>query len=63
MHTMNVTLLSCYELGRQPLGIAFPAAHLRAAGFDVECLDLAVEPLIGNLHSRNTAETRGKTGT
>lgn len=41
---MNVLLVSCYELGHQPLGLASPAAHLAAAGFPVRCLDLAVEP-------------------
>lgn len=42
---MRVLLISCYELGHQPFSLASPAAHLRAAGLSVECLDLAVEPL------------------
>ena len=42
---MNVLLLSTYELGHQPLGVARPAAHLAAAGHDVRCQDLAVEHL------------------
>jgi len=42
---VNVLLCSTYELGHQPLGLASPAAHLRAAGFPVECRDLAVERL------------------
>jgi radical SAM superfamily enzyme YgiQ (UPF0313 family) len=42
---MNVLLCSTYELGHQPLALAQPAAHLRAAGFDVACHDLAVERL------------------
>jgi radical SAM superfamily enzyme YgiQ (UPF0313 family) len=42
---MRVVLISTYELGRQPFGLASPAAWLRAAGADVACLDLAVEPL------------------
>jgi radical SAM superfamily enzyme YgiQ (UPF0313 family) len=42
---MNVTLISTYELGRQPFGLASPAAWLRAAGAEIACLDLAVEPL------------------
>ncbi len=41
---MRVALVSCYELGRQPLGVAQPAARLRAAGHDVRCVDLSVEP-------------------
>ena len=42
---MQVLLVSTYELGHQPLGLASPAAVLRAAGHDVRCLDLAVESL------------------
>lgn len=42
---MNVLLLSTYELGHQPLGLASPLAHLRAAGVAARGLDLAVEPL------------------
>lgn len=41
---MRVALISSYELGRQPLGVASPAAALRAAGHTVRCLDLAVDP-------------------
>ncbi|RMF05136.1 MAG: radical SAM protein, partial [Chloroflexi bacterium] len=40
----NVVLISNYELGRQPFGLASPAASLREAGANVRCLDLAVEP-------------------
>jgi radical SAM superfamily enzyme YgiQ (UPF0313 family) len=40
-----ILLLSCYELGRQPLGLAWPRAFLRDAGYDAETLDLAVEPV------------------
>ena len=41
----RVLLVSCYELGHAPLGIAWPLAFLRRAGFsDVRTLDLAVEP-------------------
>src|SRR3954451_15746448 len=42
---MNILLLSTYELGHQPLALARPAAHLIAAGHQVRCQDLAVEPL------------------
>ena len=38
---MNVVLLSTYELGRQPFGLASPAAWLREAGATVTCLDLS----------------------
>jgi radical SAM superfamily enzyme YgiQ (UPF0313 family) len=42
---INIVLISTYELGRQPFGLASPAAWLRAAGAQVDCCDLAVEPL------------------
>ena len=38
-----ILLISCYEQGHQPLGIASVAAFLRRAGFDPAALDLAVE--------------------
>ncbi|MEE8337341.1 MAG: CUAEP/CCAEP-tail radical SAM protein [Dehalococcoidia bacterium] len=40
---MKTLLVSTYESGHQPLGLAAPAAALRARGHDVRCLDLAVE--------------------
>jgi radical SAM superfamily enzyme YgiQ (UPF0313 family) len=42
---MNVLLISTYELGRQPFGLASPAAWLRQAGHSVACADLSREPL------------------
>lgn len=42
---MTVLLLSTYELGRQPFGLASPAAWLRSAGHDVFCQDLSQERL------------------
>lgn len=42
---MNVLLISTYELGHQPFGLASPAAWLARAGARVRCLDLAVQPL------------------
>jgi len=44
LDSMRVALVSCYELGHQPLGVAGPAAALREAGHEVRCVDLAVEP-------------------
>ncbi len=41
----RVLLISTYELGHQPLGLAAAAAALRAGGHDVRTLDVAVEPL------------------
>jgi len=40
-----ILLVSCYELGHAPLGVASPAAFLRRAGFDPAALDLSVERL------------------
>ena len=40
----SILLISCYELGHQPLGIAWPQAFLARAGLAAETLDLAVEP-------------------
>ena len=42
---MNVVLISTYELGRQPFGLASPAAWLRARGATVSCFDVALQPL------------------
>ncbi len=42
---MRVLLLSTYELGHQPLGLARPAADLLAAGHEVRCQDLALDLL------------------
>lgn len=42
--TINVLLISTYEMGRQPFGLASPAAWLREAGVTVTCIDLAVDP-------------------
>jgi radical SAM superfamily enzyme YgiQ (UPF0313 family) len=42
---MRVVLISTYELGRQPFGLASPAAWLRARGTRVTCVDLSRETL------------------
>jgi radical SAM superfamily enzyme YgiQ (UPF0313 family) len=42
---VKVVLISTYELGRQPFGLASPAAWLRAEGHEVICADLAVGTL------------------
>ena len=39
----SVLLVSCYELGHQPLGVALPAGFLRRAGFAPDVIDIAVE--------------------
>ena len=45
MAKINIVLISTYELGRQPFGLASPAAWLHEAGAAVACLDLAVQRL------------------
>ena len=40
-----VVLVSPYELGRQPFGLAEATAWLRDAGFEVRCIDLSRERL------------------
>jgi radical SAM superfamily enzyme YgiQ (UPF0313 family) len=40
-----ILLVSCYELGHQPLGLAWPKAFLERAGYAPDTTDLAVEPL------------------
>lgn len=42
---MKSVLISTYELGRQPFGLASPAAWLRRAGSDVICMDLSCQKL------------------
>ena len=43
--SLSVVLISTYELGRQPFGLASPAAWLLRAGAKVTCMDLSREPL------------------
>ena len=42
---MRILLVSTYELGRQPFGLASPAAWLTERGHEVRCADLSVESL------------------
>jgi radical SAM superfamily enzyme YgiQ (UPF0313 family) len=42
---VNIVLISTYELGRQPFGLASPAAWLRKRGHHVVVLDLARQAL------------------
>jgi radical SAM superfamily enzyme YgiQ (UPF0313 family) len=41
--SLKAVLVSTYELGRQPFGLASPAAWLRQAGAQVTCLDMSRE--------------------
>ena len=45
MERVRALLISTYDLGRQPFGLASPAAWLREAGIEVTCADLAKERL------------------
>src|ERR1019366_7657748 len=47
MPDLKVLLISTYELGRQPFGLASPAAWLRADGHEVTMADLSCSPLPG----------------
>jgi radical SAM superfamily enzyme YgiQ (UPF0313 family) len=40
----EVLLIACYELGHQPLAVAWPTAFLERAGYQPAVLDLSVEP-------------------
>ena len=42
---MKITLINPYELGRQPFGLAEPAAFLKRDGHDVSCCDLSIQKL------------------
>ena len=39
-----ILLVSCYELGHQPLGVAWAAAFLEARGYAPAVMDVSVEP-------------------
>lgn len=39
----SILLVSCYELGHQPVGIAMPLGLLRRAGYSAETMDVSVE--------------------
>jgi radical SAM superfamily enzyme YgiQ (UPF0313 family) len=43
MKTKSILLVSCYELGHQPAGVAMPMGLLRRAGYDAETIDASVE--------------------
>jgi radical SAM superfamily enzyme YgiQ (UPF0313 family) len=43
---MRVLLISTYDLGRQPFGLASPAAWLQRAGAQVDCVDTSRERLM-----------------
>ena len=40
----DILLVACYELGHQPLAVAWPAAFLERAGYRPATMDVSVEP-------------------
>jgi radical SAM superfamily enzyme YgiQ (UPF0313 family) len=40
-----ILLISCYELGHQPLNLAFPFAYLRRAGYNPVAIDTSLDSL------------------
>jgi len=49
---VRVLLVSTYDLGRQPFGLASPAAWLEEAGVEVECVDTSREKLTDDRMAR-----------
>jgi radical SAM superfamily enzyme YgiQ (UPF0313 family) len=47
-HPGAILLLSCYELGHQPLSLASPLAYLSRAGYSPVAIDTSVRPLPDN---------------
>ena len=41
----DILLVACYELGHQPLAVAWPAAFLERAGYRPALMDVSVEPV------------------
>ena len=48
----SILLVSCYELGHQPLGVAMPLGFLRRAGFLPVAIDIAVEKFDAEIAAR-----------
>ena len=46
---MKIILINPYELGRQPFGLAQPAAWLKQVGCEVHCCDLSIQKLEATL--------------
>jgi radical SAM superfamily enzyme YgiQ (UPF0313 family) len=53
----DIVLISCYELGHQPLAVASPLAFLRKNGFAPACLDLSLD-LLGDAEASILARAR-----
>lgn len=50
----SILLVSCYELGHQPVGIAMPVGFLRRAGYSPVAIDIAVEMFDAKIAARAT---------
>ena len=48
----SILLVSCYELGHQPLGVAMPVGFLRRAGYLQVAIDIAVEKFDAEIAAR-----------
>ena len=48
----EILLISCYELGHQPLGIAGPLGFLEQAGYVPTAVDVSIQPLEAGVCSR-----------
>src|SRR5712692_2092187 len=48
----EILLIACYELGHQPLAVAWPVAALERAGYAPAVLDISVEPFDPELARR-----------
>src|SRR5205823_12167205 len=44
----RILLVSCYELGHQPIGVAQPLGFLESAGYQPAAMDIAIEELDGD---------------
>ena len=56
---MQIVLISTYDLGHQPFGLASPAAWLREVGVEVVCVDVAIRPFPQNLPAIQQADLIG----
>src|SRR5436190_432067 len=50
----EILLVACYELGHQPLAVAWPAAFLERAGYRPAVMDFSVEPFDADKVARAT---------
>ncbi len=50
----EILLVACYELGHQPLAVAWPAAFFERAGYRPAVMDLSVEPFDADKVARAT---------